>query len=125
LLQHYAGDKTRRTLLQPVVQPASKLTTIANYIQAHCDQNLSLAELAQQAQMSLHYFARSFKQAIGLSPHQYLIRCRIERAKSLLLRNDLPIIEIAQRLGFTDQSHLSRHFKQQTGITPQQWRNPT
>jgi len=125
LLQHYAGEKTGQTLLLPVTQPASKLTAITDYIQAHCDRNLSLAELAQQAQMSLHYFARSFKQAIGLSPHQYLIRCRIERAKTLLLQNDLPIIEIAQSLGFTDQSHLSRHFKQQTGVTPHQWRNPT
>lgn len=120
LLQHYAGEKTHQKLIQPV-QPRSSLVEVADYMQAHCEHNLSLGELAQQAQMSLHYFARSFKQTVGLSPHQYLIRCRIERAKALLRQNELPVVEIAHRLGFTDQSHLSRHFKQQTGLTPRQW----
>lgn len=125
LLQHYAGEKTSQKLLLPAQsyrQPASKLTDTIEYMQSHCDQNLSLSELAGQAQMSLHYFARCFKQATGLSPHQYLIRCRIERAKVLLRQNELPIGEIAQRAGFVDQSHLSRHFRQQTGLTPRQWR---
>ncbi|MBW4465194.1 MAG: helix-turn-helix transcriptional regulator, partial [Pegethrix bostrychoides GSE-TBD4-15B] len=111
LLQHYAGEKTSQKLLQPLVQPASKLSEAIEYIRSHCDQNLSLSELANQAQMSLHYFARSFKQTVGISPHQYLIRCRIERAKALLRQNELSIGEIAQCTGFTDQSHLSRHFK--------------
>ena len=122
LLQHYAGEKASQNLLQSAAQPASKLTAIADYMQTHCDRNLSLSELASQAQMSLHYFARSFKQTVGLSPHQYLIRCRLDRAKAMLLQNELSIAEIAQRVGFSDQSHLSRHFRQQTGVTPRQWR---
>jgi AraC family transcriptional regulator len=123
LLQHYAGKQASRSLkkIQPSLS-SSKLETITDYIQTYCDRNLSLSELAVQSQMSLHYFARSFKQIVGLSPHQYLIHCRVERAKQLLRQNELTVSEIAQRIGFADQSHLSRHFKHLTGLTPRQWR---
>jgi len=125
LLQQYAGRKTSRDLaaLQATAPSRSRLETVTDYIQCYCDRNLSLSELADLAQMSLHYFARSFKQQIGLSPHQYLIRTRVERAKQLLLHNDLTVGEIAHRVGFADQSHLCRHFKQLTGLTPNQWRS--
>jgi AraC family transcriptional regulator len=124
LLQHYAGRRTRRNLsaLNAAAPSRSRLEAVTDYIQCYCDRNLSLSELAELAQMSLHYFAHSFKQQIGLSPHQYLIRARVERAKQLLLQNDLTVIEIAYRVGFADQSHLCRHFKQLTGLTPKQWR---
>lgn len=124
LLQHYAGRKASRKLaaIAPVPSSSSNLAAIADYIQIHCDRNLSLIELANLAQMSLYYFARSFKQQIGLSPHQYLLRCRVERAKALLLQNELTVMEIAHRVGFADQSHLNRHFKQLTGLAPKQWR---
>lgn len=124
LLQHYAGRKASRKLaaIAPVPSSSSKLAAIADYIQIHCDRNLSLIELSNLAQMSLYYFARSFKQQIGLSPHQYLLRCRVERAKALLLQNELTVVEIAHRVGFADQSHLNRHFKQLTGLAPRQWR---
>jgi AraC family transcriptional regulator len=124
LLQHYAGRKPSRDLATfNAVASRSKLEAVTDYIQCHCDRNISLSELATLAEMSLHYFARSFKQQIGLSPHQYLIRSRIERAKQLLLQNDLTVVEIAHRVGFADQSHLCRHFKQLTGLTPKQWRS--
>ena len=124
LLQHYAGRKASRKLaaIAPVPSFSSNLAAIADYIQIHCDRNLSLIELANLAQMSLYYFARSFKQQVGLSPHQYLLRCRVERAKALLLQNELTVMEIAHRVGFADQSHLNRHFKQLTGLAPKQWR---
>lgn len=117
LLQHYSGQK-------PTLQACNaqfKLDAVIDYMHTHYDRNISLSELATQAQMSLHYFARSFKQAVGASPHQYLIQYRIERAKQLLRQNELTIVDIAQRVGFIDQSHFSRHFKNVTGITPRQW----
>ena len=124
LLQHYAGRKTSQSLATLETAPSrSRLEAVTDYIQCYCDRNLSLSELANLAQMSLYHFARSFKQQIGLSPHQYLIRARIERAKQLLLQNDLTIVEIAYHVGFADQSHLCRHFKQLTGLTPRQWRS--
>ena len=68
--------------------------------------------------MSPNYFARLFKQTTGITPHQYVIRCRIERAKELIQRGNLPLIEIATQVGFLDQSHLNRHFKRLVGVTP-------
>ncbi|MBI4785256.1 MAG: helix-turn-helix transcriptional regulator [Oscillatoriophycideae cyanobacterium NC_groundwater_1537_Pr4_S-0.65um_50_18] len=122
LLQHYAGKRTRRNLATlTAVSPHARLEEVTEYMQCYCDRNLSLSELADLAQMSLHYFARSFKQQVGLSPHQYLIRARIERAKQLLLQNNLTVAEVAHRVGFADQSHLCRHFKQATGLSPKQW----
>ena len=63
------------------------------------------------AGMSLFHFSRSFKQSTGLPPHQYILRRRIEHAKSLLKTNELGIAEIGQRLGFSDQSHFTLIFR--------------
>ena len=68
--------------------------------------------------MSPHYFSRLFKQTTGISPHQYVISCPIERAKDLLKQGKLSIAEIAKEVGFVDQSHLHRYFKRLVGITP-------
>jgi hypothetical protein len=59
-----------------------------------------------------------FKQSTGLAPHQFVIRCRVERAKELLLHSSLGIADIAAEVGFANQSHLNRHFKRIVGVTP-------
>lgn len=79
---------------------------------------MSLRELSSLVQISPHYFSQLFKQTTGTTPHQYVIRCRIERAKYLMQQNKLPLAEIATQVGFTDQSHLHRHFKRLVGVTP-------
>ncbi|MDJ0597045.1 MAG: helix-turn-helix transcriptional regulator, partial [Pleurocapsa sp. MO_226.B13] len=79
-------------------------------------------ELAALVQISPSYFSILFKQATGITPHQYVIQCRIERAKELLRQSDLAIADVALRLGFSHQSHLSRHFKRLVGVTPKQFR---
>lgn len=58
------------------------------------------------------------KQTFGVSPHQYVLRQRIERAKTLLLQGDCSLVELADRLGFADQSHFIRQFKRFVGMTP-------
>ena len=68
--------------------------------------------------MSPHYFSQLFKESTGITPHQYVIRCRIDRAKDLLKQGKLSIAEIAKEVGFVDQSHLHRHFKRLVGVTP-------
>jgi AraC family transcriptional regulator len=78
--------------------------------------------MAQEAQMSPYYFSHLFKQSTGLSPHQYLISCRIQQAKQMLTTTALSIAEIAAQAGFVDQSHLARHFKRQFGVPPSQFR---
>ena len=101
--------------------PQYKLQQIIDYIDAYIDRDLSLKELATSVQMSPHYFSRLFKQNTGITPHQYVIRCRIDRAKVLLKQGKLSIAEIAKEVGFVDQSHLHRHFKRLVGITPKKY----
>jgi AraC-like DNA-binding protein len=83
---------------------------------------VSLAEVARQFGLSRGYFAESFKLATGCSPHQWLQRHRVERAKSLLAASRSSIAEIASICGFADQSHLSRVFSRLTGDSPAAWR---
>ncbi|MFQ4140857.1 AraC family transcriptional regulator [Chlorogloeopsis sp. ULAP02] len=98
--------------------PQYKLRQVIDYIYAHIDRDLSLKELGTVVQMSPHYFSQLFKETTGITPHQYVIRCRIERAKDLLQQGKVSIAEIAEQVGFVDQSHLHRYFKRLVGITP-------
>jgi AraC family transcriptional regulator len=98
--------------------PKHKLKLVLDYIHDYLDQDLSLADLAALVEMSPHYFARLFKQSTGFTPHQYVIRTRVERAKQLLLQGKLTIAQIAYSVGFAHQSHLNRHFKRHLGLTP-------
>ena len=91
------------------------------YIQANLAQNLTLADMAQVLNLSTSYLTRLFKQSQGISLYQYVIRCRIARAKQLL-KHQLAIAEIATQVGFADQSHLTHHFKRQVGVTPKAFR---
>ena len=89
----------------------------------HLDADLTLERLAAAARLSVYHFARQFRAATGLPPHQYVILRRVERAKQLLQAGrDLPLAEVAARAGFADQSQFSRHFKRLVGVTPGQFR---
>lgn len=121
LLQHYS---TRKLQSASDVQGLSttRLRQATEYIHEYAEQNPSLTEIAQQVSLSPYHFSRLFKLSTGLSPHQYLINCRITKAKQLLKTTALSISEIAMQAGFTDQSHLARHFKRQFGVPPSQFR---
>jgi AraC family transcriptional regulator len=81
--------------------------------------------MAAVARLSPYHFARQFKAATGLPPHQYVIARRVERAKQLLQAGTgHSIAEVAARAGFSDQSQFSRHFKRLVGVTPGQFRTP-
>ncbi len=95
---------------------------VHEYIEAHLNDTVELLELAAIAGLSIFHFARQFKQSAGVTPHYYLIRSRIERARELLAGTDLSLSEIAFATGFSDQSHLTRHFRQMIGMTPGQFR---
>lgn len=116
LLQHYSIQK-------PTIKhytgglPKHKLQQIIDYINAHLEQPLGLAELAQIVGMSPGYFSRLFKQSTGFAPHQYLIQCRVNRAGELL-RKGVAIAQVAYQVGFANQGHLNYHFKRSVGITP-------
>ncbi len=89
-----------------------------DFIEANLDDSsLTIEQIAKAINLSPFYFARSFKKEFGISPHCFILNKRLERAK-ILLRGDLPIVQIAQMCGFSDQSHLTRVFKQYLGFTP-------
>lgn len=88
------------------------------------DENLTLAEIAAIAGLSAFHLCRSFARAVGFAPHEYLMCRRIERAK-MLLRTGLSLADVATRVGFCDQSHLTRHFRRRVGVTPGQYRSNT
>jgi AraC family transcriptional regulator len=89
-----------------------------DYIHAHLDADLGLLDLAGVACMSPYHFSRAFKVSTGLSPHQYVLRLRVEAAKQLLIAGELSLSEVAFQVGFCDQSHLARHFKRRYGVPP-------
>jgi AraC family transcriptional regulator len=92
------------------------------FISANLGGDTSIEQLANESGVSASHFARAFKQTMGMAPHQWLTKKRIERAKSLLRRNDLELADIALACGFVDQSHFTRVFSRSEGSSPGKWR---
>ncbi|HEX8291237.1 MAG TPA: AraC family transcriptional regulator [Pyrinomonadaceae bacterium] len=99
-----------------------RLRRVLSYIAENHGGELTLEDLASEAAMSTFHFAREFKRATGTTPHQHLIRFRVERAKALLAESQLPLAEVGLRTGFSHQSHFTRLFRRLTGTTPQSYR---
>lgn len=95
-----------------------KLQAVIRLIQSELDSDLGLRRLAATAELSESAFSRAFHEALGQTPHQYVLSQRIEKAKSLLLATELSIAEIALRTGFANQSHLTTAFGRSTGQSP-------
>jgi AraC family transcriptional regulator len=93
-----------------------------DYINEYLGQDIKLTDLAALVDMSQFHFSHRFKQAIGVSPYQYLLQQRVERAKQLLKQTERSIVDIALECGFSSHSHLSKQFRQLTGITPKAYR---
>jgi len=102
--------------------PPAAMSRVRGYIEAHLNDSIELVQLSAVAGLSVFHFARQFKQSAGVTPHYYLVGRRIERAKELLAGTDLSLSEIAFATGFSDQSHLTRHFRQMIGMAPGQFR---
>ena len=102
--------------------PAAAMRRVDEYMEAHLTENIELSMLAAIVNLSVFHFAREFKRSTGLSPHNYLVRKRVERAKNMLARTNCSLSEIALTVGFSDQSHLARHFRKIVGSTPKQFR---
>jgi AraC family transcriptional regulator len=100
-----------------------QLRTVVEYIMENLEGSPTLEQMAAVVHLSPYHFARQFKASTGLAPHQYLIAGRIERAQHLLQRDgELGLAEVALRVGFSDQSKFSFHFKRIVGVTPGQFR---
>jgi transcriptional regulator GlxA family with amidase domain len=102
--------------------PPRALRRVRDFVEAHLEENISVQALACIAGLSMYHFARAFKQSEGMTPHEYLVQCRVRRAKDLLAATDLPLSEIALASGFSDQSHCARRFREHVGVTPSSYR---
>jgi AraC family transcriptional regulator len=125
LAVHLLRNHTNQKSILPVYTgglPPRQLQQVLDYIEAHLTHNIQLKDLAQRLGMSQFHFSRLFKQSLGLSPYQYLIQQRIERAQKLLRQGDRPVIDIALDCGFGSHSHFSKQFRQIIGMTPKQYR---
>jgi AraC family transcriptional regulator len=121
LLRHYS---TRNHDFRDYQDGLSKqpLKQAIEYIQAHLGENLSLREIADELGMSQYYFCRLFKRSTGVSPHQYLMQQRVEKAKYLLKQSNLTVTSVALECGFANQSHFAKYFHKCTGLNPKAFR---
>lgn len=102
--------------------PKSKLRIAKEMIDANLGGNINISQIARAVDLSPSYFAKQFRASTGLSPHKWLLRRRVDRAKSLMSSSSDPLGAIALACGFADQSHLTRVFKGLVGTTPGDWR---
>jgi AraC-like DNA-binding protein/PAS domain-containing protein len=91
---------------------------ICDFIEEHIGERISLGALSSIAGLSPNHFARAFQQSVGVPPHRYLLRRRVQHVEQMLRETQLPLSQIALAVGFSDQSHLARHFRRLTGMPP-------
>ena len=102
--------------------PPRRLRRVKEHIAANLAEPLPISELAALVRLSPSHFTRAFRASVGASPHAFIMRERVERAKQLMLETDAPISEIALTCGMSDQSHMTRLFTRREGRSPAAWR---
>lgn len=95
---------------------------VRDLLAANLSGRILLRDLAAACDLSIRQFTRAFRQTMGMAPHQWLLRQRIDRAMDLLVRTTRPLSLVAADSGFADQSHFTRVFKRSVGTTPAEWR---
>lgn len=121
LLRQYSASKSRLSIYEGGLSERQVLQVL-EYINEHLNQDIKLADLARLLGMSQFHFSHVFKQSVGTTPYQYLLQQRVERAKQLLKQTERSIMDIAFLCGFNSHSHLSKQFRQFTGVTPKAYR---
>ena len=116
-VNHYGIDNPVDFSQVPVLE-RQRLGGVIDYIEAHLTEEISLADLALVAGLSKFHFSRLFKGAIGLTPHKYVLKRRVERSLPVLKRGELSLAQVAHQFGFADQAHFTRVFKPVKGLTP-------
>jgi AraC family transcriptional regulator len=101
---------------------AWQIVRVRAYIDSNLHRTIHIRDLSAIARRSPAHFSRKFKLAVGESPHAYVVRRRLERACHLMIASAEPLSEIALSVGFSDQAHLCRLFRQAFGQSPASWR---
>jgi len=127
MVDHRSLQEADAAAPRPVGESGSQPRAVGDalaFIHANYARELSVADIAAAAHFSPFHLTRLFKQTLGVSPHRYLIQVRVNGARSLLSAGSgkPSLAEVASAVGFADQSHLTRHFKRATGVTPGQFR---
>lgn len=114
-------DKLANTLLPAKhalnIEETKRLQTARAYLESHSNSSITLEQLSKESNMSKYHLCRQFSEVFNISPNRYLRQIRLHKARQLL-RQGLPILEVAMSCGFSDQSHLGRQFKAAFGVTP-------
>ena len=121
LAKHYSASK-----LSPAPQrgglPLARLKKVLEFVDANLDRNISLSALAEAANMNLYYFATLFRKSMRMSPHQYVLNRRVERAKRLLRDRNRSVLEVSLQVGFDHPNNFARAFRRMAGISPSEFR---
>ena len=118
LLRRYSTASQASRILPRGGLTRRRARRVLDYIESNLGEELSLSELAEIAELSLHHFARMFKQTIGVPPYRYVLERRVERAKGLLRTAKASLADISLAAGFDSQSHFTSAFGRMVGATP-------
>ena len=99
-----------------------RLRAVTELVHAKIDSDLTLEEMAESVKLSVAHFSQMFHQSTGESPHQFVLRHRVERAKEILRTADVRILDVAVACGFKTQQHFARVFRQVCGVKPTEYR---
>ena len=122
ILQSEIARRSRAKEARPGALAAWQVARVRAFIDENLHRTIHAKDLSAVAQRSTAYFSRSFKQALGEPPHAYVVRRRLQRACHLIITSSASLSEIALSVGFSDQSHLCRQFRQAFGQSPSRWR---
>lgn len=121
LVQRYGGQPVPAAVRTPVLSHAHEQLA-KSILLDHLEGDVSIADVAEACNLSRGYFIRAFREATGMTPYQWLLNQRVDRARQLIRTSDAPLAEIAVACGFADQSHFTRVFSALVGTTPGHWR---
>ena len=120
LLSNYAIAKPKISWARGKLN-SHQLRSVVDFVMSHLDEDVPLVTLAEKAHASPFHFARQFRETVRLTPHQFVLKQRIQKSINLIKSGKLPLAQIAVESGFYDQAHFTRAFRKATGTTPGQY----
>ena len=122
LVNDYAVRRPSPRIYRGGLTPA-RLRRVTELVQVKIEDELTLEEMAESADLSVAHFSQMFRKSTGQSPHQFVLRQRVERAKDMLRAAESRVLDVAVACGFKTQQHFARVFRQICGISPTEYRH--